>query len=88
VDRLLPERTLSRFFALHVFVIPGMLIGFVCLHLLMVLKLGINEWPCQDVSSSAHVRERISSTHKKDGAPFVPYAVWKDLFFAAFISWQ
>jgi ubiquinol-cytochrome c reductase cytochrome b subunit len=37
--------TLSRFFALHVFVIPGLLIGFVCLHLLMVLKLGINDWP-------------------------------------------
>ena len=37
--------TLSRFFALHVFVIPGLLIGFVCLHVLMVLKLGINEWP-------------------------------------------
>ena len=37
--------TLTRFFALHVFVIPGMLIGFVGLHVWMVLKLGINDWP-------------------------------------------
>jgi len=34
--------TLSRFFALHVFVVPGLLIAFVAVHLLMVLKLGIN----------------------------------------------
>src|ERR1700693_4601064 len=37
--------TLSRFFALHVFVIPGLLMAFVGIHLLMVLKLGVNEWP-------------------------------------------
>ena len=78
--------TLSRFFALHVFVIPGMLIGFVCLHLLMVLKLGINEWPVPGrlVKRSTYESEYHELT-KKDGAPFVPYAVWKDLFFAAFI---
>src|SRR5882724_6986332 len=78
--------TLSRFFALHVFVIPGMLIGFVCLHLLMVLKLGINEWPTPGrlVKKATYTAEYHELT-KKDGAPFVPYAVWKDLFFAAFI---
>jgi ubiquinol-cytochrome c reductase cytochrome b subunit len=78
--------TLSRFFALHVFVIPGMLIGFAGLHLLMVLKLGINEWPMPGrlVKRATYVSEYHELT-KKDGAPFVPYAIWKDLFFAAFI---
>ena len=78
--------TLSRFFALHVFVIPGLLIAFVCLHLLMVLKLGINEWPMPGrlVKKATYETEYHALT-KKDGAPFVPYAVWKDLFFAAFI---
>ena len=78
--------TLSRFFALHVFVIPGLLIGFVCLHLLMVLKLGINEWPMPGriVRRTTYEAEYHTLT-KKDGAPFVPWAIWKDMFFAAFI---
>jgi len=78
--------TLSRFFALHVFVIPGMLIAFVGVHLLLVLKLGINEWPMPGrlVKKATYEAEYHELTHK-DGAPFVPYAVWKDIFFAAFI---
>lgn len=78
--------TLSRFFALHVFVIPGMLIGFVCLHLLMVLKLGINDWPMPGrvVRRATYANEYHELT-KTDGAPFVPYAIWKDMFFAASI---
>ena len=78
--------TLSRFFTLHVFVIPGLLIAFVGLHLLMVLKLGINEWPMPGriVKRASYVNEYHELT-KKDGAPFVPYAVWKDLFFAAMV---
>ncbi|HKF02271.1 MAG TPA: cytochrome b N-terminal domain-containing protein [Candidatus Sulfotelmatobacter sp.] len=78
--------TLSRFFALHVFVIPGVLIGFVCLHLLMVLKLGINEWPMPGrIVRRATYEAEYHALTKKEGAPFVPYAVWKDMFFAAFI---
>ena len=78
--------TLSRFFAVHVFVIPGLLIGFVGLHVLMVLKLGINEWPMPGriVKRATYLKEYHELT-RKDGAPFVPYAVWKDMFFAAFV---
>jgi ubiquinol-cytochrome c reductase cytochrome b subunit len=78
--------TLSRFFTLHVFVVPGALIALVCLHVLMVLKLGINEWPMPGrlVRRSSYERDYHELT-KVDGAPFVPYAVWKDLFFAALI---
>ena len=78
--------TLSRFFALHVFVIPGLLISFVAVHLLLVLKLGINEWPMPGrvVRKATYIREYHELT-KKDGIPFVPGAVWKDLFFAAAI---
>jgi ubiquinol-cytochrome c reductase cytochrome b subunit len=76
--------TLSRFFALHVFVIPGLLIGFVALHLLMVVKLGINEWPMPGrvVRRATYQREYHELT-RRDGEPFFPYAIWKDMFFAA-----
>lgn len=78
--------TLSRFFTLHVFVVPGLLIGFVALHVLMVLTLGINEWPMPGriVKRATYLNEYRELT-QTDGVPFFPYAVWKDLFFAAFI---
>src|SRR5689334_4074646 len=78
--------TLSRFFALHVFVIPGLLIAFVSVHLLLVLKLGINEWPMPGrvVRRSTYLQEYHELT-QKDGVPFVPDAVWKDMFFSAAI---
>lgn len=78
--------TLSRFFAMHVFLIPGSLIALVSLHLLLVLKLGINEWPMPGriVRRSTYIKEYHELT-KKDGLPFVPGAVWKDLFFGGVI---
>src|SRR5271154_3526998 len=76
--------TLSRFFALHVFVIPGILVALVGLHLLMVLKLGVNEWPMPGrVVRKANYEGEYHHLTQTDGVPFVPYAVWKDLFFGA-----
>src|SRR5437016_5555912 len=78
--------TLSRFFALHVFVIPGLLIAFVGLHVLMVLKLGINEWPMPGrIVKRATYESEYHALTKKDGAPFFPYAVGKDIVFSGFI---
>ena len=78
--------TLSRFFTLHVFVIPGLLIAFVGVHLLMVLKLGINEWPMPGriVRRSTYMQEYHELT-RTQGVPFVPNAVWKDILFSGFI---
>jgi len=78
--------TLSRFFALHVFVIPGMLLAFAGLHVWMVLKLGINEWPMPGrvVRRSTYLQDYRKLTHE-DGVPFVPVALWKDIFFSGAI---
>jgi ubiquinol-cytochrome c reductase cytochrome b subunit len=83
---IIAGKTLSRFFTLHVFVIPGALIAFVALHLLMVLKLGINEWPMPGrlVRKATYIKEYHELT-KADGVPFFPDAIWKDLFFSFFI---
>jgi ubiquinol-cytochrome c reductase cytochrome b subunit len=78
--------TLSRFFAVHVFLVPGLLIAFVGVHLLMVLKLGVNEWPMPGriVRRATYLQEYHHLAHD-EGVPFVPYAVWKDVFFSGFI---
>src|SRR6201985_1160611 len=78
--------TLTRFFALHVFVIPGMLLGFAALHIWMVIGLGINDWPMPGriVRRSTYIQEYHELT-QKDGEPFVPGALWRDMIFSAAI---
>src|SRR3979490_2681443 len=75
--------TLSRVVALHVFLIPGLLIAFVAIHVLLVLKLGVNEWPMPGrvVRRATYIQEYHEIT-QRDGVPFVPYAVWKDVIFS------
>jgi ubiquinol-cytochrome c reductase cytochrome b subunit len=78
--------TLSRFFAIHVFIVPGSLLAFVGVHLLMVVKLGINEWPVPGriVDRATYIEEYHRLT-RKDGIPFFPDAFRKDLIFSGLI---
>lgn len=78
--------TLSRFFDLHVFIIPALLLGLVGVHLLMVLKLGINEYPMPGriVRRATYLKDYEELVHK-DGVPFVPDAIWKDMIVGALV---
>jgi ubiquinol-cytochrome c reductase cytochrome b subunit len=73
-------RTLSRFFSLHVFVIPGLLMALVGLHLWLVLRLGINEWPMPGrLVDRETYRSWYEAEVRRDGVPFFPVAARKDM---------
>lgn len=75
---------LSRFFALHVFVIPGVLLVSLAIHLWLVLKCGISAAP---VPGQAVDPDRYDAEYQKEihttGVPFLGPAMLKDAFFSA-----
>lgn len=83
---IIAGETLSRFFTLHVFVIPGLIIALIALHLRLVLTAGINEYPVpgKPVRKETYHQE-YEELIKKDGVPFYPKAIGKDLIFSAFL---
>ncbi len=76
--------SLSRFFALHVFVIPGLLIGALVVHLWLILKWGISEPPRPGAVVDPRTYDaEYEETLQKNGVPFLGDAALKDVFASA-----
>jgi ubiquinol-cytochrome c reductase cytochrome b subunit len=74
---------LSRFFTLHVFVIPGALLVLLAVHLWLVLKCGISAPPVAGtiVDPATYDKEYDEELHR--GVPFFGDALWRDVLFSA-----
>jgi ubiquinol-cytochrome c reductase cytochrome b subunit len=75
--------SLSRFFALHVFVIPALLLAFLAIHLWLVIKKGISAPPLPGQIVNPKTYDAEYERELSSGVPFLGEAMLKDLFFSA-----
>ncbi|MCE9531948.1 MAG: cytochrome bc complex cytochrome b subunit, partial [Planctomycetes bacterium] len=70
--------TLSRFFTLHVFVIPIILVSLLAVHLWLVLKCGISAAPVPGEKVDPKTYDAAYEAEVKKGVPFLGEAFVKD----------
>jgi ubiquinol-cytochrome c reductase cytochrome b subunit len=78
--------TLARMFTVHVLLLPAAILGLTGLHLLLVYRMGISEWPMPGrlVRRETYLAN-YRDTVEREGEPLIPNGIRKDLIFAALI---
>lgn len=78
--------TLTRIYAVHIWLIPAGLFTFIGVHLYLVIYKGISEWPVpgKPVDPQTYWAEYQEILHN-DGEPFFPRAVFKDAVMATLV---
>jgi len=76
--------TLSRFFSLHVFIFPALILAGVGLHLFLVYRNGVSEPPeaGRPVDPRTY-RAWYAELTEKHGRPYFPWGLWREFVFAA-----
>ena len=74
---------LSRFYALHVFVIPGGLLFFLSVHLWLVIRKGVSAPPVPGKLVDPKTEDAVYHEELKTGVPFLGDAMMKDVFVSA-----
>src|SRR6201995_4485067 len=75
--------SLSRFFALHVFVIPGALLGFLAVHLWLGLTRGVSAPPVPGEAVDPRTYDEAYEKQLESGVPFLGDAMLKDALFSS-----
>jgi ubiquinol-cytochrome c reductase cytochrome b subunit len=75
--------TLSRFFDLHVFIVPGALLFFLAVHLWLVLKRGVSEPPVPGQAVDPNTYDAHYEKELQTGVPFLGTPLLRDALVSA-----